>query len=100
MMFKNILFFIIANIIAANDLTLIGDIKFSDGLARQPIWIIDNLSNDLQINWKNEFINKDYVSTDYINKVHSLLLCIQKSVKDMIEKTRKFAETDFKDILN
>ena len=61
---------------------------------------VSNPSNDLQINWKNEFINKDYVSTDYINKVHSLLLCIQKSVKDMIEKTRKFAETDFKDILN
>lgn len=61
---------------------------------------VSNPSNDLQINWKNEFINKDYVATDYINKVHSLLLCIQKSVKDMIEKTRKFAETDFKDILN
>jgi len=61
---------------------------------------VSNPSNDLQINWKNEFINIDYTATDYINKVHTLLLCIQKSVKDMIEKTRKFAETDFKDILN
>lgn len=51
MMFKNILIFVISNIIAVNDLTLIGDSNFSDGLARQPIWIIDNLSNDLQINW-------------------------------------------------
>ena len=60
---------------------------------------VSNPSNDLQINWKNEFINSGYYidSSDdevYMKKVEELLLCIQKSVKDMIERNRKFAEFD------
>lgn len=62
---------------------------------------VSNASNDLQINWKNEFIHAEYVTKDedYLNKVHSLLACIQKSVKEMIERTQKFAEADMKSLL-
>ena len=57
---------------------------------------ISNPSNTLQINWKNEFIHKDYSINDseYIGKVQTLLLCIQKSVKEMIVRTNKFADSD------
>lgn len=57
---------------------------------------ISNPSNTLQINWKNEFIHKDYSINDseYIFKVQTLLLCIQKSVKEMIARTNKFADSD------
>lgn len=57
---------------------------------------ISNPSNILQINWKNEFTHKDYSTTDeeYLNKVQSLLLCIQKSVKEMIARSSQFAESD------
>jgi hypothetical protein len=61
---------------------------------------ISNPSNDLQINWKNEFINKDYYTSDenYLAKVKTLLQCIQKSVREMIERTKKFAEADFESL--
>jgi len=57
---------------------------------------ISNPSNTLQINWKNEFIHYDYCINDeeYIDKVQSLLRCIQKSVKEMIARTQQFAEAD------
>jgi len=57
---------------------------------------ISNPSNNLQINWKNEFDNLDYCVDDkeYLAKVHSLLVCIQKSVKEMIARTNEFAESD------
>ena len=81
-MLKNILFFFIANIIAVNDLTLVGDIKFSDGLARQPIWIIDNLSNDLQINWlkKSGIFHKN----DLPDKVKQVVLNTDQSFGNII----------------
>ncbi len=57
---------------------------------------ISNPSNDLQINWKNEFKNIAYYTSnkEYNMKVKSLIECLQKSVKAMIEKNLKFAECD------
>lgn len=57
---------------------------------------VSNASNDLQIHWKHEFANSAYYTDDaeYVTKVQSLLACIQKSVREMIERTRKFAEAD------
>ena len=57
---------------------------------------VSNASNDLQINWKNEFAQSEYHTeeADYLKKVQSLLICIQKSVKEMIERTKRFAEAD------
>jgi hypothetical protein len=57
---------------------------------------VSNPSNDLQINWKNEFIHADYGISDeqYIKKVEELLLCIQKSVRESIERSKRFAEAD------
>lgn len=62
---------------------------------------VSNASNDLQINWKNEFKNSEYRTedTDYLKKVQSLLDCIQKSVKEMIERTKQFAEADMDSLL-
>jgi hypothetical protein len=66
---------------------------------------VSNPSNDLQINWKNEFLHADYSldssSSDatYMKKVEELLLCIQKSVKEMIERSRHFAEADIRALL-
>jgi hypothetical protein len=63
---------------------------------------VSNASNDLQINWKNEFIHRSYVTDDgdYLKKVESLLSCIQKSVKEMINRTKKFAEMDLSSLFN
>ena len=57
---------------------------------------VSNPSNDLQINWKNEFACSEYhiEDVDYLKKVQSLLVCIQKSVTDMIDRTKRFAEAD------
>lgn len=57
---------------------------------------VSNASNDLQINWKYEFEHAEYHTEEknYLEKVCSLLLCIQKSVKEMIERTKRFADTD------
>ena len=62
---------------------------------------ISNASNDLQINWKNEFAHSEYHTTDdnYLKKVTSLLECIQKSVKEMIDRTVRFAEADMGSII-
>ena len=73
---------------------LTGDVLF------KPIFdihtYVSNPSNDLQINWKNEFIHADYGISDeqYIKKVEELLLCIQKSVRESIERSKRFAEAD------
>jgi hypothetical protein len=57
---------------------------------------VSNPSNDLQINWKNEFAHYEYRTeeADYLKKVQSLIVCIQSSVKEMIERTKRFAEAD------
>lgn len=62
---------------------------------------VSNASNDLQINWKNEFAHSEYHTedADYLKKVQSLLVCIQKSVKEMIERTKRFAEADISSLL-
>jgi hypothetical protein len=62
---------------------------------------VSNASNDLQINWKNEFAHSEYRTeeAEYLKKVGELLLCIQKSVKEMIERTKKFAEADVEALL-
>lgn len=62
---------------------------------------VSNASNDLQINWKHEFAHQTYQTndTDYMQKVLSLLLCIQTSVREMIERTKRFAEADFNALL-
>lgn len=68
---------------------------------------VSNPSNDLQINWKNEFLHSDYHIDEsgddrdakYLKKVEELLLCIQKSVKEMIERSKRFAEADIRSLL-
>lgn len=57
---------------------------------------ISNPSNDLQINWRNEFAHAEHVTPDaeYLQKVQQLLVCLQKSTRDMIARTRVFAEAD------
>jgi hypothetical protein len=61
---------------------------------------ISNASNDLQINWKNEFIHLSYETknNEYLKKVQSLLTCIQKSLLDRINRSIKFASMDFDEI--
>jgi hypothetical protein len=63
---------------------------------------VSNASNDLQINWKNEFAQSEYRTedADYTKKVHSLLVCIQKSVREMIDRTKRFADADMSALLN
>ena len=62
---------------------------------------VSNASNDLQINWKKEFEKSEYRTedADYTKKVHSLLVCIQKSVREMIDRTRRFADADMSALL-
>jgi len=63
---------------------------------------VSNPSNDLQINWKNEFANLNYQVEEvgYMKKVQELLVCIQKSVKEMIDRTARFAEADMDALLS
>ena len=74
--------------------------KLTGDVLMKPIFdihtYVSNASNDLQINWKNEFASSHYHTEDgdYENKVKSLVKCIQKSVKEMIERTKRFAEAD------
>ena len=62
---------------------------------------VSNPSNDLQINWKNEFENINYLTADadYVAKVGSLIKALQTSVRQMIERTRLFAESNVDDLL-
>lgn len=59
---------------------------------------VSNPTNNLQINWKNEFDHKNYFieEKEYLDKVQSLLFCIQKSVREMIVRTNEFAQSDMK----
>ena len=63
---------------------------------------VSNPSNDLQIGWKNEFAHADYHTEDanYLEKVMELLDCIQKSVKEMRERTKQFAKADLRSIFD
>lgn len=58
-----------------------------------------NPSNDLQINWKNEFDNITYQCTDFKDKIKSLLLTIQTSVKKMIDNMSLFAYANLDNII-
>lgn len=55
-----------------------------------------NPCNDLQINWNNEFKNKEYVTSDadYKSKVSTLLKTVQTSIRQAVESMRLFAEAD------
>lgn len=63
---------------------------------------VANPSNDLQINWKHEFAHAEYLCKDdeYISKVQTLLMCLQTSVRMMIERTRQFAEADMTELFS
>jgi len=62
---------------------------------------ISNPSNVLQINWKKEFSNIRHHTNDdeYVNKVSSLLLTIQTSIRRMIERTKNFALADINSLM-
>jgi hypothetical protein len=60
---------------------------------------VSNPSNDLQINWGNEFAHADYVAPDYKKKVAELLGAIQRSVREMISRTQSFANAKFDELL-
>jgi len=62
---------------------------------------LGNPSNILQINWGNEFINKEYSckEEDYSKKILELLNCIQTSVRRNYENSKKFMETNFSELL-
>lgn len=62
---------------------------------------ISNPSNDLQINWRNEFANAAYHTDDaqYYNKVAELLACVQKSVQAMIRRNSAFAEANIGELI-
>jgi hypothetical protein len=55
-----------------------------------------NPSNDLQINWNNEFNHIDFVTPDanFKEKTKELLKIIQASVKQAIEGMKEFASAD------
>lgn len=79
--------------------------KLNGNVLLKPIFdihtYVDNASNDLQINWKHEFIHLEYYTEDseYLQKVESLLTCIQKSVREMIKRTQYFADADIHALL-
>jgi hypothetical protein len=64
---------------------------------------VSNPSNDLQINWRNEFENVTYTvpdtDADYRQKVESLLRTLQQSVAEMIARTQQFAIADLRVLL-
>uniref|UniRef100_A0A6C0HSM1 Uncharacterized protein n=1 Tax=viral metagenome TaxID=1070528 RepID=A0A6C0HSM1_9ZZZZ len=74
--------------------------KVTGDVLLKPIFDIhtymSNPSNNLQINWKNEFNHRDYCidESQYIEKVKSLMSCIQTSVREMILRTKEFADAD------
>ena len=55
-----------------------------------------NPSNDLQINWNNEFNHIDFVTpdADFKDKVKQLLKAVQTSVKQAIDGMKEFACAD------
>lgn len=79
--------------------------KISGEVLLKPIFdiymYVSNASNILQINWKKEFIHSEYHTedTNYRNKMKELIGCIQKSVREMMERALRFAEGDIDSIL-
>jgi hypothetical protein len=59
-----------------------------------------NPSNTMQINWKHEFQNIDYITPDHLfkEKIQELLKVVQTSVKQYIDTTRKFAEANIDEL--
>lgn len=55
-----------------------------------------NPSNDLQINWTNEFKNIDHktTDTDFLKKIKEIIKSVQSSVKQAITGMKEFAESD------
>ena len=53
-----------------------------------------NPSNDLQINWTNEFKNSEYTCADFKLKIQELLKAIQTSVKQAMLGMKEFADAD------
>lgn len=55
-----------------------------------------NPSNDLQINWTNEFKNIDHktTDTDFLKKIKEIIKSVQSSVKQAIAGMKEFAESD------
>ena len=55
-----------------------------------------NPCNDMQINWQSEFAHLDYYITDenFREKIKELLKTVQKSVRQLIESMREFADAD------
>ena len=51
--------------------------------------------NVLQIDWKNEFQNKEYICNDAKQKMRELLTTIQQAVREETEKSRGFREYTF-----
>jgi len=76
--------------------------KITGDVLLKPIFdihtFISNPSNDLQINWKNEFKFK-VVDCEYLIKVEELLVCVQNSVRSFIERTQEFANYDLTSLL-
>lgn len=80
--------------------------KVSGEVILKPIFdihtYVSNASNALQINWKNEFkySNNSIDKINYLKKVESLLVCIQKSVQHMIKRSNRFADVDVSSLLS
>jgi hypothetical protein len=55
-----------------------------------------NPCNDMQINWQSEFAHLDYYIADenFREKIKELLKTVQKSVRQLIESMREFADAD------
>ena len=55
-----------------------------------------NPCNDMQISWAQEFLNADYriAVSEYKGKVRELLKTVQKSVRQLMESMREFADAD------
>jgi hypothetical protein len=60
-----------------------------------------NPSNTLQIHWGREFEREAALTPDseYLRKVTTLLACLQKSVRTMINMSREFADADIDDFI-
>lgn len=59
-----------------------------------------NPCNDMQINWTQEFLHLDHMTSDedYKNKVRELLKTVQKSVKQLISSMSEFSEADIDEL--
>ena len=53
-----------------------------------------NPCNDLQINWKNEFKNSEFVAQSFKEKIQELLKTVQTSVRQAMASMKEFADAD------